>query len=440
LQNSSLDNASGQPQPAVAGISSRARLAGHGTIYIGAAIANSAIPFLLLPLLTRWLGPADFGVVGIFVALVNVLGAVVGLSSHGLISVVYYREGPGALPAQVGASLGIVAASSVAVMIFLWAARDVISAGTGVTSGMLWTIAVASAGQFVVTICLTVFQTRQKPFSYAAIQLGYAAALAVATIVLVGLAGLGWEGRALAQVCAASLLAAAGLLWLSLARDIDWSVRRWRLRDALSFGLPLLPHGIAAVSMASIDRVALGSAVSPAGIGYYYLAVQIGTLITVCATALNQAWLPWLYEKLAREDAEADREVVRAVYVIFALTVTGAAGLALLAPILIPLVAGPGYEPATLLLMILAPAFAFNGMYFFVSGFLFFERRTGLLAAITVSVAALQAMMSFAFAHWGGAVGVAWATFASFFLYFVSVWVASQRVHAMPWTGTAIRP
>jgi len=41
------------------------------TIYTGANFANQAIPFLLLPILTRFLAPYDYGILATFMAMIE---------------------------------------------------------------------------------------------------------------------------------------------------------------------------------------------------------------------------------------------------------------------------------------------------------------------------------------------------------------------------------
>ena len=62
-------------------------LVGSAGIYTLANIANNAIPFLLLPVLTRVLTPEEFGIVAIFTTLVTAFGAFTGLSAHGAVNV-----------------------------------------------------------------------------------------------------------------------------------------------------------------------------------------------------------------------------------------------------------------------------------------------------------------------------------------------------------------
>ena len=240
-------------------------------------------------------------------------------------------------------------------------------------------------------------------------------------------------GMVVSPTLAAGIVAMIGLVWLTRTGGISWNVRRWPVGAALAYGLPLIPHTLGMVAMNSVDRIALGSSLGPAAIGQYYVAVQLSTVLVVVATALNQAWIPWLYERLARDDDEARRTVVRATYAVFLLIACGGAGLSLIAPWLVPLVAGPGYDAAVGILRLLGPASVFSAMYFFVASYVLYEKRTGLLSTVTLSVAVVQVGLTFWFVRMGGAEGVAAATLLSMAIYLAAIWAAAQHAHPMPW-------
>lgn len=411
------------------------QLVSHASIYLGATLVSTAIPFLMLPLLTRWLGPAEFGVMGTFLALVGVLAAVIGLATNGLIGVVYFRDGEQYLPSQIGASVAIALVSSLFWLGLVWILRGPLATWTGIAPYFLWAIVIAGAAQFLLNLLLAIFQTLKRPFLFGVTQFGYSGALATATISLVSLYQMGWIGRAFAQISAAVAAILWGFGWLTRSGLLNWQPQSWPIRSSLAFGLPLLPHTLSAMAMVSVDRLALSSRAGPIEVGYYYAAFQIAMVLTVAATALNQAWPQWLYERLAQNDDQVDRAVVRATYVIVALLFMGAIGLALLADWIVPAVVGDGFEASIPLLRVLALAAACNSSYLFVTAFLFYEQKTGTLSMVTLSAAILQTVLSFALvAHWGS-LGVAWATLASAAFYLVATWVVANRVHPMPWLG-----
>lgn len=387
-------------------------LVGHAAIYVGAAAANAAIPFMLLPLIARWLGPSDFGVIGSFVAIVNVLILLVGLNAYGFVSVGYYRDGAQTLPGLTGAAVRIVLAASLAVGLAGWIGAGAIERLVQIDRAWLWTLLAAAAGQAVLAIGLTVAQTIRKPLVYSVFQVGYGLLLGLLAILFVGVVGMGWQGRALAQSLAALAMATGALAWLRSTGRISVAVDGKMLRRALGFGLPLLPHSFAAVAMGSMDRLALGGRFPPAVVGYYFLALQIAGAFTAFAAAVNQAWIPWLYERLARNDAAASKEISQTIRIGGTLLAVAVAAMALLAGPLVLLVGGPSYLPATTPLRLLAGYAGCQAWYTLMSAFLFYAERPRLLSTLTVSTAAAQGALILVMMPWG-AVGVAGALLAS---------------------------
>jgi O-antigen/teichoic acid export membrane protein len=359
-------------------------------IYILAAAINAIIPFLLLPFLTRWLGPADFGQVGSFVALVAVLTPIISLNAHGLISIAYFDKGEESSREQATWAVLIVLAMSVICASASVAFREPLASLVEMDAAWLWAVVIAACGQGLLAVALTIAQTKGRAFTYGFIQIGYAILLFAGCLLLIGYLGFAWRGRLVAQLLAASIMAGLAITWLRRLGFITSPVRSEQLRRALRFGVPLLPHSLAGAFMLSTDRLILANVVSSAEVGAYYLAYQIAILLLVLAQALNQAWLPWLYARLARNDKSARQEVGKALLGIGAFFVTAAAGVVILAPVLVKVAGGPGFEQSVAPLRLLAPAMACHAWYVFVSGFLFYRGRTGVLSFITCLSAIVQ--------------------------------------------------
>ena len=381
-------------------------LVGSAVVYMLAAALNAMIPFMLLPFIARWLGPADFGIIGSFVAIVNVLILVIGLNAYGFVGVGYYRDGSARLPQLVGAAVLIVASAAAVTGFAIWLGVEPIERLTGVEREWAWTLAVAAAGQAVIAIGLTVAQTIQRPAVYGAIQISYGLTLAILAVLLVGALGMGWPGRALAQAGAAVAVAGGALLWLRSSGRITLTVGRDMVGRALRFGIPLLPHSMAAVAMGSMDRLALGADFPAADVGRYFLALQIASVFTALAAAVNQAWVPWLYARLARNDTAVWTEIARTIRIGGLLLVAGAIGMAALADILVTMVGGMEYAMAVGPLRLLAFYAAFQAWYTLMSAFLFYAERPHLLSMLTVSSAIIQGLLILSCLRWG-ALGVA---------------------------------
>lgn len=403
-------------------------------LYIAAAALNAAVPFAVLPWLTRWLGPAGFGVVGTYLALVNLAMVVVGLSVHGVISVVHFKQDPRDVPAYLRSALLLLWLTGMPLLALLALAGPWLAPWTAIPAAWLWTVALVAMAQFVVALGLAVFQAREEPLRYGAIQVGLALGWGTLSLLFIGALGLGWAGRALAQM-AAALLAAGGVLALLHRQGLLTGIQpRAPLQKLLAFGLPLVPHSLAGAVLAGADRLVLTGLAGAEVAGQYFAAFQVAAVLTVGAAALNQAWVPWLYRRLADGSPQGLRQVVRTTYGLCGLLLLAGVLLAWAGPRLLPWVAGARFAAAGPLLWWLAPAAALSGMYYFVTNYLFYAERTGWLSIITVGCAVLQlALMAWWVPSWG-AHGAAASVCLTAGLYLLATWAAAQRAWPMPWS------
>lgn len=402
-------------------------------IYLAAAALNAAVPFSVLPFLTRWLGPAEFGIAGNYLAMVNLAAVVAGLSVHGIISVVHFKQGADAVAAYVFGSLRLLMFTGMPLLGALAMFGPWIEEVSAVPARWVWTIGMVAAFQFVVAVGLVVFQTREEPVSYAVAQVGVALGWGLMSLVFVGWSGMGWQGRALAQLIAVAAVATAIVWRLRRMGLLKRSEQSATTASLLAFGLPMVPHSLAAASMAGADRLMLTAASGTEATGQYFAAFQIAAVLTVAAAAINQAWVPWLYRALASGDPQREHQVVRTTYSIYAGILAAAAFVALAGAWLLPLVVGAQFRSAAPLLMWLAPAAALSGMYYFVTNYLFYAGRTGVLSVISVACSALQlALMTWAVPRWG-AQGAASSVFFAALCYWLATWFAAQRAIRMPW-------
>src|SRR5262245_22700453 len=77
---------------------------------IAFAVAG-ATPFILLPILTKTLSPTEFGKATSFIILALMVGNFAGLSSHGFVSVRYFKSTPIEFKSLVSSSIVAVCAT-----------------------------------------------------------------------------------------------------------------------------------------------------------------------------------------------------------------------------------------------------------------------------------------------------------------------------------------
>lgn len=408
-------------------------LLGDAMIYTLANLATAAIPFLMLPVLTRFLSPAEYGTVAMFSACVAFFSALAGVNVHGAIGMRYFDREAIDFPRYVAGCLLILMVSTGVVLVLVRLFMPVLTELTRLPPLYLALAVLLAGSQFVVQSQLAIWQSSKRPWKYGALRFGQALLDASATLGLVVLAGAAWEGRvagiALAAGCAA--LAAGSTLWRS--GWIRFPADRDLVRNALRFGLPLVPHTVGGILSSMSDRFLVTNLIDLASTGIYMVALQVGMVLGILTDSFNRAFAPWLIEALKREDARRDVVIVRFTYGYFAVVLALSALVTLFAPVLLGLLAGERYLQAVPLIGYIMVGFAFGGMYYMVTNYIFFAGRTELLSVLTFVTGVANVAICYALLKHNGIVGAAQGFMITQGLVLLGAWWLAQRCRPMPW-------
>lgn len=408
------------------------RLVNSTATYTLANVINSAIPFLLLPVLTRVLAPAEYGVVTMFATVVSVLTAFTGLSIHGAVSVRHF-DADTDHPRFVGTCLGLLAVSTSLVLLVVWLMAGPLSRWVEIPEGWLLVAVLASAAQAIVQVRLVIWQVRSEVWRYGLFQILQTALNLGLSLGLILLLGLGWEGRVLGICVAVFMFAGLALYGLQRRALVCWRIDRAYIRAALNFGIPLIPHAVGAMMIAMSDRFIITHLLGIGVTGAYAVGVQMGMVVGLLADAFVKAFGPHLFSELKNQDPASGVRIVRQCAAVFLGFIVLALGYVASLPYLYPLIVGEQYGASLPIAQLIGFGNAFMGMYYVVAGFLFFFEQTRLLAKLTLVVGVISIVLTYALVGSMGVSGAAWAYVLVQLLFFLGAWYLAQRVFPLPW-------
>jgi O-antigen/teichoic acid export membrane protein len=405
-------------------------------VYLFSNIINAAIPFALLPVLTRYLEPSEYGQVAMFQILVGALAAVVGLNVAGATTRKYYDDysSEHELKYFIAACLQLLLVSGGVAFAVLFVFREQIAEALGLeVRWVLWAVFL-SAASVIIQIRLNQWQVRKKARTYGVMQVLQSALNVLLSLILVLALLKGAEGRMAAQVWTAGLFALVALALLQ--RDRLFALMVWRpnlLKEALAFGVPLIPHVAGVFFLVSIDRFVINAELGLEQAGIYMVAVQLASAVAIVFSAVHRALVPWLFEHLKRDLPEEKRLIVLYTYIWFAL-ILFAAGLAFIfGPWIVVLVAGPEYALAGSVIGWLVLGQTFGGMYLMVASYIFYSKRTGLLSLTTITAGFLNVCLLILLIPAMGLAGASIAFSVAMAIRFLLAWWVAQLRHPMPW-------
>jgi O-antigen/teichoic acid export membrane protein len=411
----------------------KSKLFRSGGIYTLATVIEKAIPFLLLPVLTRYLTTEDYGIVSMFTVLVGLALPLVGYNGHSAILRNYFKDEID-IPVYVGNVLLILFGSSLLAGLVIFFFSDLISSYTKFPKGWLGVILLVAVGQFLVNIILVNWQAQNKAIQYGIFKILLTLLnFGLAIFLIVGL-GYGWEGRVIGKVSAVALfgISAVGILWYN--NLIKFQIVYKYIKHALSYGMPLIPHVLSGFVITMIDRVFITNMIGVSETGIYTVGYQVGMIIGVLAGSFNKAWVPWLFEKLNQGQEGIKRKIVKFTYGYFIVIIGLALVLSFLAPWFMKFLVGESFFNATYYIIWIAVGYSFNGMYMMTANYIFYEEETYLLSWMTFIAAGTNILLNYFLINAFGAIGAAQATTITYIVQFIFTWYLASKVYKMPWS------
>ena len=405
----------------------------NASVYTGANILNAGIPFLLLPVLTRVLSPTDYGTIAMFGIVVSIMGAFTGLSVHGAVGVRYFQLDRQRMPPYVGTCLAILTVSSSVVFCVVAVGRPWLELITRVPGDWLLVAVLVSCAQFVVNIRLSLWQAQQKAFHYGAFQISQSLLNAGLSLFLILRLGMAWEGRSLGQAAAVTVFMLIALFLLLRRAEASWPSNTSDARDALKFGVPLIPHVIGGLLIATTDRFMITNMLDVAQAGIYMVALQLGMVLGLLTDSFNIAYAPYLMEALVKEDRARDRRIVRWTYAYFVVVTVLALLLGVTAPHLLGVLVGERFRAAAGAVLYVAMGYAFGGMYYMVANYVFLMSKTGYLAVVTFASGVFNIIATYFLIKLNGVLGAAQAFMLSQAMIFLCTWWLAHYFRPMPW-------
>jgi O-antigen/teichoic acid export membrane protein len=406
----------------------RSSLARSSGIYIVSNLINSAIPFALLPVLTRVLTPAEYGVLALFLLAVTLFEPLIGISTSTAVSRRYFDREEIDFSAYLSTCLYLLVASCVVVGIFTLIFLGPLSRALEIPPLWVWVAIGVAIGRYLVGVLLAIWQVQKQSAKYAVVSFLQTLGIFVLSIgFIVGL-GYGWSGRAIGESIAVGFIGLGGLVYLRRAGLVVWRTRTDYMRDALKFGGGLVPHQYGALLIAATDRFLIAHMVGVDAAGLFIVGAQVALAITVLERSFNLAWAPWLFERLKRGTDE-DKTIVNRFTMTYNVTIlTLALLLAAAAPTLLRIVVGARFHASAQFVLWLALGAAFTGMYKMVVNSIFFYGKTYLLAWVTFGVGAINVVLTYFMIRWHGALGAAEATAISLFLSYAATLLLARKV------------
>jgi len=405
----------------------------NSIIYIIGDILNKAIPFLMLPILTKYLTPSDYGIIASFGSFVSFLTIFIGISLNSAINVAFFKLDRETLRVYIVNAFLILAFSTLIVFFIVFIFDKNISEKLLLDKEWLYIGILVSLSQFIILLNTTLWIAEQNPKAYSIYQFAQTLLITILSILLVVGYNFGWKGRILSIIIGGFSFAIISLILLKKRDYFSFGYNIEDIKHLFKFGIPMIPHQLAGWIRTSGDTILLISMVGANATGLFTVGYQVSMIMSVLTSAFNRAWSPYLYSQLKIDSKEKKIKIVKITYLYFIGIFILFILLYFFSNLIFKYFLDRKFLASIEFVIYILLANMFNGMYFMVVNYLFYTQKTDKLAIITFSISLIHFILSYSFIKYYGAIGVAYAGVISMFLTFLAVWFYANKSYPMPW-------
>jgi O-antigen/teichoic acid export membrane protein len=404
-------------------------------IYTLSSVLSAAIPFLLLPILTRYLSPEEYGQIAMFNIFTAALMSVIGLSVHGAANRRFFDDNVSniELARFNGNCFFILLLTTLFSLVVLIFSDTLLATYLGIPNTWIYLGVVSVFSGFILSIRLGQWQIRGKAKSYGFFQVIISLLVFSFSLLFVMSLKLGAEGRIYGIVFPAIIFGVVSYFTLRYDKLFLFEYNRQDIKDALVFGVPLIPHVLGGFLLLSIDRLVINKELGLEMTGIYMVAVSLGNALNIIFNSINRAYSPWLFGQLKENNQVKKIAIVKNTYVYFVFLIVMSLLAFFLAPSLLKLIVGEKFHQAADVLPILVIGQVFLGMYFMVTNYIFYVKKTKYLSYVTISSGAINVILLLLFIPLYGIKGAAFAFLIANLFRFIGTWLVSAKLYSMPW-------
>lgn len=387
---------------------------------------SQLINFLLLPLYTRFLTPADYGVM----AMLTIVGALYEpLARMGMLPSIFrffsLAETPEDQRTTLSTGAVSVVVSTALLLVVALAGADLISLAIGGTSVLLIRLTlVSSSFSTLGAVPFAAMRAARRTKMAASFNVARLLAAILASVVFVVWLQLGVLGVVLGTLIGESLAAVA--MFVATRSDFQWVFDRARWKAMFSWGLPFVPHHLQAVGVDFFGIYLVGAMLGIKEAGLYNVAVKLAIPLSFVVNTIQKAWGAYKFH-VYKVDSNP-KQVFRSIVTYYFAGISYLwVGIAVWSPELLRLMTTPQFHDAGPLIAVVAIISITRGMYFMAGTGLEFSDNVKIAPLISlaglVTIVIAGYTLTSEFGPMGAAIGssLSWAVMAALLFYFAHV-------------------
>ena len=393
---------------------------------LGYTIGNvlvKGINFLTIPLFSRLLTPAEFGVYNVFLSYDSILTVLIGFAMATSIKSAHYEfKKTDEYVSSISLITIINAAFYLAIVII---GGQKLASWMGFSELILLMLVLFSFGSAVIRLYNERISLNYEYKKFLLVALLNSVGNVVISLLLIVTIFRNQKdlGRIVGTVATLFAIAMVLLIKMYVKAPPRFNKKFWKF--GLLYSLPIIPHGISQVLLAQCDRIMISRMVNESAAGIYSLAGNLKLVLTVISTSIGVSWSTWFFSKMDKgesEEIQKNSSLLVRIFLIFTVV------LMAISPEIIYILGGKEYELGKYVAVPMIMDAFILFLYNIIVPSEYYTKKTKYIMMGTLIAAAVNLISNYIFIKLFGFVAAAYTTLFSYICYLVLHIVISKRL------------
>jgi O-antigen/teichoic acid export membrane protein len=396
-------------------------------------VTEKAIPFLILPIITRVLSKEEVGLYIIYQAIIEILIPALTLNIGSSVLLNYYKVEKEEFKKYLSNGLLLFLPIFIFSTILIYIYNEPISQWTNFPANWLNILCFIVFARFITELRQNIWRVEYKIKKYGYFTIGISVIKNGLGLVFLFFTSLGWEGLILGHLIGYWLFAGIACYTFIKEKLLQFSLVPSYIKDAFLVGYPLALHKLGLWAGNAANRVIIAGVLGTAATGSYGIGASFAVLVTVVEDAFNKAYVPYLFDRLKEIDKHEKSEIVKLSYYVYIFLILITVVFFIIGYFCVGFIFGIEYLSTREFILPLLLAAMFKGFYKLHVNYIMFTKKTLNITQITISTGIINIVLAYFMTLGYGIIGAAYSLLIMSILQYILTFYVGNKLIPMPW-------
>ncbi|MFT6901225.1 MAG: O-antigen/teichoic acid export membrane protein [Colwellia sp.] len=403
------------------------------SIYTLSSLISRAVPFFMLPIMTSYLSPEQYGVIAVVMVLVTLISSPLFFGITAYINIEYYHLDESSHKKLVSTLLLIPFLLLVPASLIFYFYQYLEFSTWSIPHFWFISIPLVAVMTFFYRIVTVLFRVKEQANYFGLFEIIYSLLQVGLAIIFVVALSEGLEGRLWSIFIANMLINIVAFFILFKQGYITAGFDKTLIKGCLKYGAGLIPHELSGQLIRMVDRLFIIAILGASAAGLYAVAAQVASIALVVISVFNLAWQPYVFKCLTNGGPFMKEHLVKLSRLVLLGFTVFFIFLNFAVPYIYQYFIAQAYQSSIDYVFWLLLGFFFLAIYTLFCDYIFFVKKTYLLSITTSCNLLLTILLNYIFVTKYGAIGSAYAFACASFFACLLVITISTNVYKMPW-------